>query len=244
MKTRLSRRSRVLVRLSFILAIASFSTSVAMESLRQPVSWQLPGHDRAEAEALAKRLAALSPEVDPQEAKRLANCAYATAYRLKQQYAMVWPPLFNNVLVNMGIKKRGLCFQWAQDLLVPLDKLKLKTLELHWGQARAETWQESNCIVVTAKNQPFETGIILDAWRHCGNLYWAPAATDEEPWVENSAYQRFIRATLEGRPRLHTGSRRPPPRKGRRSLADHGATGTLISAGRNQADGAASTFSP
>jgi hypothetical protein len=226
-------------------AIIAAQTSVAMENLKWPAISRLPGRDRAVAAALAERLAALSPTVDRREAKRLAECAYATADRLKVKYGMIWPPLFNNVLVNIGIKKRGLCFQWAQDLLVPLDKLKLKTLELHWGEAQVGTWHESNCIVVTAKNQPFAAGIILDAWRHCGNLYWGAAATDEEPWVENRGYQRFIRARLAASARDRANSRQRPRLAGSRRLAPRAnASSALISAGTNQASGTASAFRP
>ena len=106
----------------------------------------------------------------------------------------MWPPIFNNFLVNSGIRNRGLCFQWAEDLLVRLDALRLTSLELRWGEADADTWQESNCVVVTAKGHPFNTGIILDCWRHSGHLYWTAVATDKESWVENRAYAHFVRA--------------------------------------------------
>jgi len=93
----------------------------------------------------------------------------------------VGPPLFHNFLVNTGMRKRGLCFQWAEDLLAQLDALELTTLELHWGEARAGTWREHNCIVATAKGQPFRTGIVLDGWRHSGRLYWNALARDHYP---------------------------------------------------------------
>ena len=46
---------------------------------------------------------------------------------------MFGTPIFNNFLVYHGWRKRGYCFQWTEDLLLALDTLKLKTLELHWG---------------------------------------------------------------------------------------------------------------
>jgi hypothetical protein len=95
--------------------------------------------------------------------------------------------------VNSGIKKRGLCFQWAEDLLVSLNALKLTSLELHWGEAHAGSWQESNCVVVTAKRRPFNSGIILDCWRRSGHLYWRSVVTDKVVWVENKAYANLVR---------------------------------------------------
>src|SRR5437868_4500251 len=106
-------------------------------------------------QVLADRIAALEPNVRRDEAQQIAEHAYATADRLRRTYGVNWPPLFNNFLVNVGIRKRGLCFQFAEDLLLDLDSLKPATLELHWGAARAGRASEHNCVVVTAKGQPF-----------------------------------------------------------------------------------------
>jgi len=158
------------------------------------ISIQVARRDLAAAQALMDQIAALSPRVRAEESARLAECVYNTTRQLRRDYQVVWPPLFNNFLVNSGIKKRGLCFQWAEDLLVVLDGLKLTRLELHWGEAQVGTWHESNCIVVTAKGQPFNTGIILDCWRRSGHPYWRPVGTDKVSWVENGAYAHFVRA--------------------------------------------------
>jgi len=146
------------------------------------------------ADGLCDRLAALAPSVRAAEAQEVATCAYRTADQLRRDYAVVGPPLFHNFLVNTGIRKRGLCFQWAEDLLARLDGLKLSTLELHWAEARAGTWREHNCVVVTAKGQSFGSGIVLDCWRHSGHLYWDALAADHYPWVEDSAYAQIARA--------------------------------------------------
>lgn len=174
----------------------TWATAAIADQRRGTVPPQLTRRDFAAAQALAKQIAALSPSARPEEARRLAECAYATAHQLRRDYGVIWPPLFNNVLVNSGIRKRGLCFQWAEDLLVVLDRLRLISLELHWGEADVGTWQESNCVVVTAKGQLFNTGIILDGWRHSGRLYWRAVATDKVSWVENKTYAHFVRAKL------------------------------------------------
>ena len=137
-------------------------------------------------------IAALSPSVRADEAQRVAECTYATAARLRHNYRVIGPPLFNNFLVNLGIRKRGLCFQWAEDLLVQLDALNLRTLEVHWAEARAGSLREHNCVVVTAKGQPFGEGIILD-WHHSGHLLWSPLATGHYPWIEDRSYANVAR---------------------------------------------------
>jgi len=112
---------------------------------------------------------------------------------------MFGTPIFNNFLVYHGLKKRGYCYQWSEDLLVALEALKLNSLELHWGEHDAGTWRENNCIVVTAKGQPFQRGIMLECWRHLGHLYCGPVAGDYEHYVENSAYAQFVRTRAAGK---------------------------------------------
>ena len=162
-------------------------------------SFQLPRSDSAKAEALANQLAALSPTVDRTEAKLLADCAYATVSQLRRQYPMFATPIFNNFLIYHGLKKRGYCYQWSEDLLVALDALKLNSLELRWGESNPGNWRENNCIVVTAKGRPFRSGIMLDCWRHLGHLYFRPVVADADPYVENRAYARFVLARSAAR---------------------------------------------
>lgn len=175
-----------------ILAAVAISTGVVAAESPQ-AQFDVPARDFAKAQELSKQLAALSPRVDPKEAKLLADYAYATVARLRQQYQMFGTPIFNNFLVYHGIKKRGYCYQWTEDLLLALDTLKLKTLELRWGEAHAGTWMENNCVVVTAKGQPFNRGMILDSWRHFGHLRWNLVLSDEDKYYENTKYAQMVR---------------------------------------------------
>ncbi len=139
---------------------------------QQPVSFQVQKSDLAKAEKLADELVSLSPRVNRDEAKLVAGCAFATVSKLRREYRMFGTPIFNNFLIYHGLRKRGYCYQWSEDLLIALDALRLKSLELHWGEYDPGTWRENNCIVVTAKGQPFKR--------------------DYEHYVENSAYARHV----------------------------------------------------
>ncbi len=140
----------------------------------------------AEDPVLIARIVALSPTVDPEEARRVAVTAYTTGRDLAREWRVVWPPGIQNFLVNIGARKGGLCFQWAAGLLPRLDALLLRTLELHWAESYARTASEHNVIVVTAKGQPMQRGILLDNWRYLGHLAWGPVAGDTTyEWQEN-----------------------------------------------------------
>jgi hypothetical protein len=167
----------------------STSTNVVEPAQTGPAEIILPRGDIAAEAQLRTKLAMLSPTVRVDEAEKLALCAYKTSRQLAREYRVVFPPALNNILINTGGRKRGLCYQWTEDLLHQLDALKLETLELHWGEAFARTFSENNGVVVTAKGQPFGQGIVLDAWRYQGRLYWGPVRKDPEgyPWKENKA---------------------------------------------------------
>ncbi len=142
----------------------------------------------ADDPSLRTRIAALSPTVSPNEARRVAYAAYMTGRELHREWRVAWLPGVQNLLVNMGARKGGLCFQWATELLVRLDALKLQTLELHWAESGANTGAEHNVIVVTAKGQAFGEGILLDLWRYSGSLVWTHVGMDPNyRWMENKS---------------------------------------------------------
>lgn len=154
----------------------------------------------SESAALAEKLRALSPQVDPAESQRAADAAVRYPLQLAREWHVTPPAIFNNMLVNAGIHPRGLCFQWADALTVKLMTLDLHTLEIHRGVARLGKPREHSCVVLTAPGRNFNRGIALDAWRHCGRLRWSPVATDDCAWREvvlDSSYQDELRDAAE-----------------------------------------------
>lgn len=176
-----------------LMAAFAVSSSVLGAEQERP-HFEVPAKEVPKAEELANQLANLSRRVDPNEAKLLSECAYATVARLREEYRMFGTPIFNNFLVYHGWRKRGYCYQWTEDLLLALDKLKLKTLELHWADTYRDTWRENNCLVVTAKGQSFNRGMILECWRHFGHLRWNLVPSDQDPYYENTGWAEKVRA--------------------------------------------------
>ena len=125
--------------------------------------------DAYSIKSLSKALTALASDVDPTEAELASETAHTTARSLKVKYHVVLNPEFQCFLINVGLRKRGWCGHWTRDIGERLKELKLKTLVLHWGAAYAGTTGEDNCLVVTARNQPFQDGIIIDGWRRAAD---------------------------------------------------------------------------
>ena len=63
-------------------------------------------------------------DVDPAEAQALSYTAHTTARRLKKEYRVALNPEFTVFLYNVGMRKRGWCGHWAQDIGEELKKLE------------------------------------------------------------------------------------------------------------------------
>jgi len=134
--------------------------------------------DERSIKELRDALVALAPDVDPGEADLVSVTTHTASRSLAREYRVVWFSGFQNFLIHMGIRQRGYCGHYTRDIGERLKELRLKTLVLHWGAAFAGAERENNCLVVTARNQPFEEGIIMDAWRDAGKLFWSPLKKD------------------------------------------------------------------
>jgi hypothetical protein len=130
---------------------------------------------------LRNALIALSPRtVDPREAALLSETAHHVSRQCAREYGVIGDPAVHNYLINIGVKKRGICADYAHDIGAKLRELRFQTLVLHWGAAWPKESDENNALVVTAKNQPFVEGIVLDGWRRSGKLFWCAVRDDAE----------------------------------------------------------------
>jgi hypothetical protein len=176
------------MRLCFkLILVAVIATSVAYPpSANARRNWGLFLAISPEDPVLRQRLMELSPTVSADEARRVAYVAYTNGRELAQKWQMVSSPTFQVFLINIGVKKGGYCYQFATELLLRLNAEKLQTLELHWAESDAGTDTEHNVILITARGQPFEEGILLDNWRRSGRLLWGPLSGDpDHKWQEN-----------------------------------------------------------
>ena len=132
---------------------------------------------------LEQELIALSATIDKTEARILAEASVRESAMLAEDYQLVRPAVAHNLLVAFGIRERGLCYHWTEDLMKRFQALDLRSVQLHWAVAyRGSDLREHNCVVITAIGQPFPEGIVLDPWRNSGSLYWARVSEDRYPW--------------------------------------------------------------
>jgi len=180
-------------RLARLLSVLAF---VALAACGVPAD-RAPGPaDPQDVVELTRAIQALGPEVDAEEAARAARIAYEHSYTLALQYQITDPPLVHNTKVNMGIKPRGLCWHWAEDIETRLAQEDFQTLDLHRAIANHDKplrIEHSTTIVTRAGDGMFD-GIVVDPWRLGGVLTWVH--TDEDPdydWVAREdvfAYKR------------------------------------------------------
>jgi hypothetical protein len=177
-------------------------------------------------DTLRAEILALGDDVNPVEAELLADVSVRHAAALADAYDMVRPIEIHNTLVNLGLRKRGLCYQTAEDMYVRLRDLRLRTLDLHWGVAhKDDMWLEHSGVIVTAKGRPFAEGLVIDAWRHSGRLRWARVEEDRYPWAK--MYKRKFPETMPPReggiPRTDVARAREPEREAKTAAASEAA---------------------
>ena len=145
--------------------------------------------------ALARLIASLSPDVDPAEAARAAQISYRHTAELRVAYEIVDPPLVHNFKVNRGIKPRGLCWHWAEDMENRLKAENFQTLDLHRAIANHDNIRiDHSTAIISAKGATMFDGVVVDPWRKGGILTWMRVTDDQRyawrPPAEVLAYYR------------------------------------------------------
>ena len=139
----------------------------------------------AEIAALNDELTRLGTAIDEVEARQVAETAIIYSQTLAARYRIVRPAVWHNILVRMGARERGLCYHWTTDLMRKLQSLGLTSFQLFWGVAhQGSELREHNSVVIAARGQTFDQGLVLDPWRNSGDLYWASVPQDRYPWRE------------------------------------------------------------
>lgn len=139
-----------------------------------------------EVQRLASEIRNLGPDVDEEEADRAARIAYSYTAQLVQEYEITDPPLIHNAKVNKGLRPRGLCWHWAEDIERRLKQEGFETLTLHRAIANADNPLriDHSTAIISRKGDSMYEGVVLDPWRYGGVLFWSPLPEDTRyDWV-------------------------------------------------------------
>lgn len=139
-----------------------------------------------EIQRLAVEIQNLGPDIDPEEAQRAAQITYAYTAQLAEAYEITDPPLIHNAKVNNGLRPRGLCWHWAEDIERRLKQENFRTLQIHRAIANADNpfRIDHSTAILSRRGESLYDGIVLDPWRYGGVLYWAPLPEDTRyDWV-------------------------------------------------------------
>ena len=133
--------------------------------------------------------------ISKNEAKRLSKDIFYKSKLLVKEFDLVSPPLWHNFLVNIEVRKKGLCYNWSDSLFVYLkNKDYNKEAKFHLiGANIGDYWREHNALMITTDNLEFKNSIIIDPWRNSGELFFAPIKDDKDyEWEERFYRERFV----------------------------------------------------
>lgn len=138
---------------------------------------------------LAQAIQALGPNVDPVEARRAADIAFNYPLQLAREYQITDSPLIHNIKVNRGKRPRGLCWHWAQDMETRLAQENFVTLDLHRaiGNSEVALRIDHSTVIVSAKGDGMNDGLVVDPWRYGGRLFWGnPLEDTKYEWISRA----------------------------------------------------------
>ena len=135
--------------------------------------------EASEIQRLERTILKMRGDVDPEEAARAASVAFSHTRELALQYEITDPPLIHNTKVNLGLRPRGLCWHWAEDMEKRLDAEGFETLEMHRAIAEGRGVRiDHSTAIISSKGDVYTKGVVLDPWRTGGELFFAPVAED------------------------------------------------------------------
>ena len=131
---------------------------------------------------LNRAILALGDDIDASEARRAARIAIEYSLQLAREYEVTDSAIVHNIKVNLGLKPRGLCVDWTRDLITRLKRERFHSLDLHWAIANYERAfrLEHSTVIISARGESLEQGLVLDPWRYSGELYWSPTLLDKD----------------------------------------------------------------
>lgn len=126
------------------------------------------------------------------ETTMLALEIFLRTEQLKQQYRSFGIAIVHNMMIDLGLRKRGACKDWAEDLLQHVIPLEREFFHVTWGEANPKKITEHNVLVIYPKHAEFKDGLVIDPWRTSGKVFWVYTTRDRhykwKPWKDFGVY--------------------------------------------------------
>jgi hypothetical protein len=156
--------------LQAILAAFAISGMTSCVSMQPPsrIAWV----DQSKVREVTNQLVALpgAGEATRRDAEKIASVAVRESREQAARYEVAMPGWWHNMMVNSGIKERGLCWQWMEDIYPRLRALDTPSFNIVCGVRDAGTRREHHCVVAVPTGRPFDDGLVLDPWVKGGEL--------------------------------------------------------------------------
>ena len=96
--------------------------------------------------------------------ERAAEIAYRHTHQLAREYEITDPPLVHNTKVNMGLKPRGLCWHWAEDMGEPARGRGVRDTRNppRHRQCGQSFRIDHSTAIVSRRGDAFDEGIVID----------------------------------------------------------------------------------
>ncbi len=148
-----------------------------------------PSPSESKTRELSKLLQTLDRSIPVEASLQLSHDIFNETAKLTKEFELTSPPWFHNFLVNVGVRKKGLCYHWSDALYVHFLEKNDPYFEFHLvGAHIGEYFFEHNALVAVAKNGKVLEGVLVDPWRDSGTLYFSKVNKDKKyKWVHRSS---------------------------------------------------------
>ncbi|MBT5001110.1 MAG: hypothetical protein HOI86_06555 [Tateyamaria sp.] len=137
-------------------------------------------YDEKNIDRLAFEIEQLGPSVSAEEASRASYIAHTYSLQLAKEYNVTTSAMAHNQLVVHGLRKRGYCNHYTEDLSKRLKQEDFRTLTVHWAVSPPAPLRIiHHSVIISPRGGTIDDGILLDPWRNSGVLFYSKPQDDE-----------------------------------------------------------------
>lgn len=128
-----------------------------------------------------------------QEARWLADTSYKAAAGIARINDSIWPGWAGNLLINIHLQDRGLCWHYQHDMYRELRRRPLSFFRIGCCVRQKGGLMEHNCVYIAAANGHWPDAWVLDAWIWNGRLKVSQGSDlDQDIWDDRPEITRSL----------------------------------------------------